>query len=89
MVRVPSFTTQFHKDIKQSEKRGKDLKEAKAIMFDIIVGNPLPPKNNDHPLAGNYKDHRECHIDPDWLLIYMYVGNEVRFVRNGTHSDLY
>jgi len=88
-MKLPSFTTQFDKDMKQSEKRGKDLTKIKAIMFDIICENPLPPKNNDHPLAGNYKGHRECHIEPDWLLIYIYVNNEVRFVRNGTHSDLY
>ena len=88
-MKIPSFTTQFDKDMKQSEKRGKDLTKIKAIMFDIICENPLPPKNNDHPLIGNYKGHRECHIEPDWLLIYLYVSNEVRFVRNGTHSDLY
>ena len=61
-MKLPSFTTQFDKDMKQSEKRGKDLTKIKAIMFDIICENPLPPKNNDHPLAGNYKGHRECHI---------------------------
>jgi mRNA interferase YafQ len=88
-MRQPVFTNQFHKDIKLSEKRGKDLTKIKAVMFDIICENILPAKINDHPLAGNYKEHRECHIEPDWLLIYMFKDNEVRFIRNGTHSDLF
>ena len=88
-MKRPSFTTQFEKDMKISEKRGKDLSKIKAVMFDIICENLLPLKNNDHPLIGNYRSHRECHIGPDWLLIYMYQGDEVKFVRNGTHSDLY
>jgi mRNA interferase YafQ len=88
-MKTPSFTNQFYKDMKQSVKRGKDLIKIKAVMFDLICENPLPPKNNDHPLTGNYIGHRECHIEPDWLLIYIYHANEIRFVRNGTHSDLY
>ncbi len=89
MTKKPTFTNQFQKDIKLAEKRGKDLKKIKAIMFDIICENPLPAKNSDHPLIGNYKGYRECHIEQDWLLIYMFKDNEVRFVRNGTHSDLF
>ena len=88
-MKKPSFTNQFNKDLKLSEKRGKDLIKIKAVMFDIICENSLPQKFNDHPLTGNYKNHRECHIEPDWLLIYMYQDDEVKFVRNGTHSDLY
>ena len=85
----PAFTNQFDRDLKLSEKQGKDLTKIKAVMFDIICGNPLPPKNNDHPLRGNYKGHRECHIEPDWLLIYMFKDEEVCFVRTGTHSALF
>ena len=88
-MKTPSFTIQFHKDMKQAEKQNKDLTKIKAIMFDIICENPLPPKNKDHPLIGNYKGHRECHIESDWLLIYMFVDKEVRFVRTGTHSELF
>jgi mRNA interferase YafQ len=88
-MKKPSFTNQFDKDMKLSEKRGKDLIKIKALMFDIICENPLPLKYNDHPLIGNYKDHRECHVESDWLLIYMYHGDGVKFVRNGTHSELY
>jgi mRNA interferase YafQ len=88
-MKKPSFTNQFDKDIRHSEKSGRDLTKIKAVMFDLICDNPLPPKNNDHPLIGNFKGHRECHIEPDWLLIYMYHGEEIKFVRNGTHSQLY
>ena len=88
-MKQPTFTNQFQKDIKLMEKREKDLTKIKAIMFDIICENPLPAKNNDHPLTGNYKWHRECHVEPDWLLIYMFKDDEIHFVRNGTHSDLF
>jgi len=88
-MKTPAFTNQFHRDIKLSQKRGKDLTKIKAIMFDLIIENPLPEKNRDHALVGNYKGHRSCHIEPDWVLIYLYSENEVRFVRTGTHSDIY
>ena len=88
-MKTPAFTNQFKKDMKLAEKQKKNISEIKAIMFDLICESPLPPKNNDHPLTGNYKGHRECHIEPDWLLIYLYSGDEIRFVRNGSHSELY
>jgi len=88
-MKIPAFTNQFDRDMKLYQKRGKDLTKIKAVMFDLIVENPLPPKNRDHPLGGDWKGHRECHIEPDWLLIYLYSGDEVRFVRTGTHSDLF
>lgn len=85
----PAFTTQFHKDMKLMEKQKKDLTQIKAIMFDIICENELPPKNKDHKLTNNYKNHRECHIEPDWLLIYLPKDKEVTFVRTGSHSELF
>lgn len=88
-MKCPSFTTQFDKDMKDSARSGKDLTKIKALMFDIICENPLPQKCNDHHLHGKYKNHRECHIEPDWLLIYMFNGDDVTFVRNGTHSKLF
>jgi len=88
-MKFPSFGTQFNKDMKQCEKQGKDLTKIKAVMFDIILENELPPKNNDHKLSGNYKNHRECHVEPDWLLIYYPKDKEVTFVRTGSHSELY
>jgi mRNA interferase YafQ len=50
---------------------------------------PLDPRFRDHKLSGDWKDLRECHIEPDWLLIYLVVGEEITFVRTGTHSDLF
>jgi mRNA interferase YafQ len=88
-MKTPVFSTQFKKDMELAEKRKKDLIKIKAIMFDLICENPLPEKNQNHPLSGNYKGHMECHIEPDWLLIYRYVGTELRLGRTGTHSDLY
>jgi mRNA interferase YafQ len=74
--------------MKLCEKQGKDLTKIKAVMFDLIVGNPLPPKNKDHMMVGNFKGHRNCHVEPDWILLYLYDGDEVRFVRTGSHSEL-
>jgi len=56
-MKTPAFTKQFERDIKLCKKRQKDITKIKAIMFDLIVENPLPPKNKDHALSGNWKDH--------------------------------
>jgi len=88
-MKTPAFTNQFNRDMKLCKKRQKDITKIKAVMFDLIVGNPLPPSYKDHTLTGNWKGHRECHVEPNWLLIYLYFDDEVRFVRTGTHSDLF
>ncbi|PJZ70249.1 type II toxin-antitoxin system mRNA interferase toxin, RelE/StbE family [Leptospira perolatii] len=86
---IPSFTTQFNKDIKLQKKRKKDLNKLKGILSQLIEGIPLNVKYKDHKLSGNYKNRRECHIEPDWLLIYKLDGNSIIFERTGTHSDLF
>jgi mRNA interferase YafQ len=90
-VRTFSRTSQFKKDTKRAEKRGKDLAKFRVVLDLLIEGQPLPPQYQDHPLRGNFADSRDCHIESDWLLIYtlMENGNHVRFVRTGTHSDLF
>jgi mRNA interferase YafQ len=88
-VRSFSRTTQFKKDVKRAEKRGKDLTELKAVLDLLIEGKPLPPEYKDHPLRGIFAGSRDCHIQPDWFLIYTLVENHVRFERTGTHSDLF
>ena len=88
-MRSFSRTTQFKKDVKRAEKRGKDLAELKAILDLLIEGKPLPPEYKDHPLRGNFAGSRDCHIQPDWILIYTLVETHVRFERTGTHSDLF
>jgi mRNA interferase YafQ len=88
-VRTFSRTTQFKKDVKRAEKRGKDLAELKVVLDLLIEGKPLPPDYRDHPLRGNFAGSRDCHIQPDWILIYTLVESHVRFERTGTHSDLF
>lgn len=85
------FTTQFRKDLKRAQKRGKALDEIKNIMELISKQKSLPAKTKDHFLKGNWKHHRECHINPDWLLIYKILDQErvVIFVRTGSHADLF
>jgi mRNA interferase YafQ len=82
-------TKQFEKDIKLAKKRGKDFSKIKAIMLLLLQGIKLSHNHYDHRLSGNYKNRRECHIEPDWLLIYKPSANEIIFERTGTHSDLF
>lgn len=80
---------QFKKDYKQQWKRGKDLRKIDAIMQNLIDQLPLDPALKDHPLTGDWKDFRELHIEPDWLLIYKIDNDLLIFVRTGTHADLF
>ena len=82
-------TNQFDRDLKRTLKRGKDKNKIYEIMNMIINQIPLDPKYKDHKLHGEWKDCRECHVEPDWLLIYRIEQNFVSFERNGTHSDLF
>lgn len=75
--------------MKLAQKRGKDMAKLREIIQLLVEGTPLPHRHEDHPLAGNWKDCRDCHIEPDWLLIYRIDGNAVYLVRTGTHSDLF
>lgn len=86
-----SFTTQYKRDLKLARKRGLDETLLDEIIILLINGKPLPEKNKDHSLIGNYKNCRECHITPDWLLIYSVEKgiNLLTLVRTGTHSDLF
>ena len=90
-MRTFSRTTQFKKDVKRAGKRGKDLAELKVVLGLLIEGGPLPPEYKDHPLRGEFAGSRDCHIEPDWILIYTLAEMEthVRFERTGTHSDLF
>lgn len=84
-----SQTTQFRKDIRKQIKRGKDPEKLIQIVRLLIGGHPLPEAANDHPLIGNWKGRRDCHIEPDWILIYKKTDDEIRLERTGTHSDLF
>jgi mRNA interferase YafQ len=82
-------TTGFRRDLKRAVKRGKDLAKLKTIVQSLADGKPLPPRNRDHTLSGDWSGCRECHIEPDWLLIYYVEGKTLWLCRTGTHSDLF
>jgi mRNA interferase YafQ len=84
------YTTQFKKDVVRAISRGKDLQKLE-ILINFLTENikPLPLKYKNHSLVGNFKGRRDCHIEPDWILIYRKEGNTIIFERTGTHSDLF
>jgi mRNA interferase YafQ len=71
------------------EKRGKDFIEFKKVILLLLNGDILPIDYTDHPLIGKFIGTRECHIEPDWLLIYESSTEELVLIRTGTHSDLF
>jgi mRNA interferase YafQ len=79
----------FKKDLKLAKKRGKDVKKMQAVVELLAADRPLPHRCHPHKLSGEYADHWECRIEPDWLLIFQYFGNELWLTRLGTHSDLF
>ncbi|MGH7600616.1 MAG: type II toxin-antitoxin system YafQ family toxin [bacterium] len=88
-MRVTRETSKFKKDVKRMQKRGKDFNAFKEIIVKLASGRKLDPKHRDHLLVGEYKDSRECHIAPDWLLIYELGEREIVLIRTGTHADLF
>ena len=84
-----SQTTQFARDLKRMRKRGKEPSKLIDVVRLLASGSPLPPKFRDHPLAGPWQESRDCHIEPDWLLIYTANSETLRLERTGTHADLF
>jgi mRNA interferase YafQ len=84
-----SYTTQFKRDYKLQLKRHRNLDLLDKIIIALVNEEKLPDHHKDHKLQGDYGECRECHITPDWLLIYKIEKNEIYFVRTGTHSDLF
>lgn len=86
-------TTQFKKDFELILKRGLDISEFQTVLNYLVNGEPLPEKYKDHPLqpSKDFKNCRELHIKPDWLLVYKYSNENVilYLIRTGTHSDLF
>ena len=83
------YSTKFKRDFKVCAKRGYNLKRLQNVIDILRVPASLPPKNRDHNLTGNYAGYRECHVEPDWLLIYLQTETELLLYRTGTHSDLF
>jgi len=84
-----SQTRQFLRDVKKAAKRGKDLNKLKRIVSLLAKGEPLEASCRDHSLTGQWKPSRDCHIEPDWILIYTIDNENLCLERTGTHSDLF
>ena len=82
-------TAQFKKDLKNQVKRGKDLEKVLEVIRILMEGREFPEKYRDHPLRGRWTNRRDCHLEPDWILIYKITLEELRLERTGTHSDLF
>ncbi|MDI6735906.1 MAG: type II toxin-antitoxin system YafQ family toxin [bacterium] len=85
----PVYTKQFAKDIGRMQRRRKSQEKIKEIIKKLINEEHLSHHHKNHKLIGNHKGRRECHIEPDWLLIYKISNTEIIFERTGTHSDLF
>lgn len=86
-----SITSRYKKDLKRAKARGLDILELKTVLTYLLDGEQLPPIYKNHKLTGQYKGLWECHIGPDWLLIYD-INKDIKLitlVRTGTHSDLF
>ena len=88
-MRVIRTTTQFKRDFKRQVKRAKDMALLKAVITQLAQGESIEQRFRDHPLAGGYQGSRECHLEPDWLLIYELTQDELILIRTGSHSDLF
>lgn len=85
------YTAAFKKDYKRAIKRGLKIELLEQVVTQLSMGAALPDKNRDHELTGDWVGHRECHILPDWLLIYRIEGSVLvlTLARTGSHSDLF
>ena len=82
-------SSQFKRDVKRLQKRGKDMGKLRIVLGLLIEKSPLPEAYQDHALRGNLRGYRDAHIEPDWLLLYRVVGDELHLARTGSHADLF
>jgi mRNA interferase YafQ len=88
-MRKPVLGARFRRDVKLAERRGKDMSKLRAVILLLIEENALPPRFKDHALGGDWQHHRDCHIEPDWVVIYKVDGDDLYLVRTGSHADLF
>lgn len=88
-MRAIRRTNQFKRDVKRAAKRGKDLNKLKEVIEKLGRGDVLDERYRDHALLGVYQGTRDCHLGPDWLLLYQLTDEELILIRTGTHSDLF
>lgn len=86
---ILEFGKEFERDLRRQERRGKAMEKLHAVVETLRTRRALEARHRDHPLSGNWKGSRECHIEPDWLLIYVRTPTVLRLVRTATHSDLF
>ncbi len=86
---TPAYTKQFECDVRRMKRCSKNLEKLKIIIRSLVAGEPLDDIHRDHKLIGNWKERRECHIESDWLLIYVVESKRIVFERTGTNSDLF
>lgn len=82
-------TTAFVKDLRRVQKQGKDLDKLEAVVSLLQTQQPLPARCRAHPLRGNWANHWDCHIEPDWLLLYKLTEQELILIRTGSHAELF
>ncbi len=83
------YTSQFKKDFKKVLSQNKDISKLEYIIDSLLIKQKLEPKFKDHPLIGKWKNHRDCHIEPDWILIYRLTDDTLILERTGSHSELF
>ncbi len=88
-MKTPVYTTRFKREIALMIRRGKNEAKFVALAAKLLNEDVLEPKYRDHPLKGSVIGWRDCHVEPDWILIYKLTATEVVFSRTGTHSDLF
>jgi len=88
-ARILLVRTAFRRDVKRAQKRGKNVDRLHRVVEDLRSGRDLPQRYRPHPLGGEWRGFMECHIEPDWLLIYQITEHDLILVRTGTHSDLF
>ncbi len=85
----PFYSKRFGRDVRRITKRGKDTEKLKNVIRMLIRQEKLDERYKNHPLKGNYQDCCDCHIEPDWILIYRIEGELIQFLRTGSHADLF
>ncbi len=82
-------TGPIKRDVNRMQRQGKKVDKLKTVLETLVQGEPLPAGYRDHVLVGQYRGTRECHIEPDWWLIYELTATEIVLIRTGSHSDLF
>ncbi|RLT45562.1 MAG: type II toxin-antitoxin system YafQ family toxin [Chloroflexi bacterium] len=82
-------STQFRRDVKRLGRQGADLSLLEPVITKLIAQESLEEKYRDHPLTSNWRGYRDCHLQPDWLLIYRIYDDELQLIRTGSHAELF